>query len=230
MKQDFNAKGKYMLKQWRQRLTANSGYTIDQTILIVAIIAILITLIIITIGWQLIGRSNGTKLGAQLRQIEDANGTFYSEHKMWANQALTNSNPTNNVRVLLNQTSGLTFQTSIDTDKISNLLPGIKMSGGNPIHNIGSGGAGSTITQQVNVPSAWGLGGGQFMVVQFAAVPYTEATQADEAIDGTSGFNSGRLVYSSSTCLNATSAGVSPAAVAATSGVVFVCYAANSIQ
>ena len=60
-----------------------AGYTLDQTILIVAIIAILITLIVATIGWALLNRAGGTKLAAQLKQIEDANGLFFSSYNQW---------------------------------------------------------------------------------------------------------------------------------------------------
>lgn len=224
-----------MLNKWRQRLTANHGYTIDQTILIVAIIAILITLIIITIGWQLIGRSNGTKLGAQMRQIEDANGTFYSDQKMWPNQI--EADATGNVLLLMNrstQSAATLTAKGVDTSKLTNQLPGLQMNGGAPTHTIGSGGAASLVTEQVNTAAGWGLGGSKFMIVQFAAVPLIEAGEADEAIDGSSGPNTGRLVYSTSStpCLNpaANGAAPTPAATAPTSGVVYVCYAANSIQ
>jgi Tfp pilus assembly protein PilE len=222
-----------MLNKWRQRLTANHGYTIDQTILIVAIIAILITLIIITIGWQLIGRSNGTKLGAQMRQIEDANGTFYSDQKMWPSAAVkTGASATNNIMVLMNQVATGNLQSTVDTTKLTNQLPGLKVIGGAPVHSIGGGGAANLVTEQVNTPSAWGLGSGQFMVVQFANVPLTEAGEADEAIDGASGSDTGRLVYSSSACLNTSTTPGNPPAISATptSGAVYVCYAANAIQ
>lgn len=224
-----------MLNKWRQRLTANQGYTIDQTILIVAIIAILITLIIITIGWQLIGRSSGTKLAAQLRQVEDANGTFYSDQKLWPNQVEATS--TANVLLLMNrstQTAAQLTAKGVDTAKLTNQLPGLRLNtaGTAPIHTIGSGGNASLVTEQVNTASGWGLGTGKFMIVQFAGLPLTEAGEADEAIDGASGPNTGRLVYGTAACLNATANGAAPTPPAAipTSSPVNVCYAANTIQ
>ena len=66
----------------------NAGYTLDQTILIVAIIAILITLIVATIGWELLNRAGGTKLASQFRQIEDANGLFFASHGVWPHAAV----------------------------------------------------------------------------------------------------------------------------------------------
>lgn len=221
-----------MLTQWRQRLTANKGYTIDQTILIVAVIAILITLIIITIGWQLIGRASGTKLGAQLRQIEDANGTFYSDQKVWPNQAFSSAaagTPANNIALLLNQTPA-TLSSAIDVSRRTNQLPGLKYSGGVTTHGIGGGDG--VVTEQVNTANGWGLGSGKFMVVQFTQVPLTEAGEADEAIDGNPGSNAGRLVYGTAVCLNNNNGGAAPtpSATPPSSGVVNVCYAANAIQ
>lgn len=69
------------------RAKRNAGYTLDQTILIVAIIAILITLIVATIGWELLNRAGGTKLAAQFKQIEDSNGLFFANHGVWPHAA-----------------------------------------------------------------------------------------------------------------------------------------------
>ena len=73
---------KFMTNRLFSRFLSNKGYTIDQTILIVAIIAILITLVIVTVGWQLINRTSGTKAAAQVRQVEDANGQFFSAQRV----------------------------------------------------------------------------------------------------------------------------------------------------
>jgi Tfp pilus assembly protein PilE len=77
------------LNNLSQRLRRADGYTIDQTILIVAIIAILVTIIILTVGWNIINKASGTKLAAQFKQIEDANGQFYAQHRTWPHRAYT---------------------------------------------------------------------------------------------------------------------------------------------
>jgi Tfp pilus assembly protein PilE len=71
------------MKNIRQLWTARRGYTIDQTILIVAIIAILITLVIVTIGWTLLGRAGGNKVGSQLTQIQPAVAQFYNINRTY---------------------------------------------------------------------------------------------------------------------------------------------------
>lgn len=217
------------LTKW---LGNNKGYTIDQTILIVAIIAILITLVIVTVGWQLINRSSGTKLGAQLRQIEDANGQFYSGQHVWPNQALVtaSANATNNVTALANGLATSAFASNINTSDLRNLLPGYKVSGGAVQHGFGAGGA---VTQDDNVFSNTAMSGtNHYLVVQFASVPRSEAEEADKAIDGVLGYNVGRVVYQSTgNCLAAAGGTTTmPTGGQPSSATVTLCYAANVIQ
>lgn len=213
------------------RMLSNKGYTIDQTILIVAIIAILITLVIVTVGWQLINRAGGTKAGAQLKQVEDANGQFFSGQRLWPHQALTTSTPTNNIAVLVNNSiPAASWQASVNQSDLRNLLPGFSITGAGVTsvvsHNFGNGGA---ITQQANVMSTAGTD--TRLVIQFAAVPLADAKEADRAIDGEEGYNLGRVVYGTAACLNTTSGGnTTIPGTAATAGNVFVCYAGNTVQ
>jgi len=216
----------------KQRLASNRGYTIDQTILIVAIIAILITMIIVTIGWQLISRSSGTKLGAQLRQIEDANGQFYSVQHMWPHQAYSSPTADNNMAVLVNRIATSSWNTAVNQGALTNLLPGMgyDTTAGAVQHSFGSGGG--TVAQQVNVASNWGLGTGRYLVVRLTHVPLAEAAEADSAIDGEDTPGSGRLVYGTNDCLNATAGGTAPSmpSTAPTTGAAYLCYAANTVQ
>lgn len=215
------------------RMLSNKGYTIDQTILIVAIIAILITLVIVTVGWQLINRSSGTKAGAQVKQVEDANGQFFSGQRVWPHQAITGTaTPTQNMQVLAN--NGITtWQANINQGDLRNLIPGFKLTGTAVYHGFGSGGI---ITQQANrYLSSMNVGTDARMVIQFAGVPLAEALEADRAIDGVEGFDVGRVIYGSAACLNATpttsaATGRVTAPTQADSGNVFMCYAANTIS
>lgn len=215
------------------RMLSNKGYTIDQTILIVAIIAILITLVIVTVGWQLINRAGGTKAGAQLKQVEDANGQFFSAQRVWPHQALTTNTPGVNMAALVNNAIPAgQWQGNVNQAELRNLLPGFKVTGTGTTavvsHNFGNGGA---ITQQANTyPTTAGVGTDVRLVVQFAGVPLADAKEADRAIDGAEGFDTGRVVYSSSACLNNSVSGVINTPVSAASGNVFVCYAANTVQ
>ena len=70
----------------------NQGYTLDQTILVVGIVAILLTLIIVSIGWNLINRSKATKAIGLLKQIEGANNKFYAIHQYWPEEAIMAAN------------------------------------------------------------------------------------------------------------------------------------------
>lgn len=212
----------------------NAGYTIDQTILIVAIIAILITLIIGTVGWDLINRTGGAKLASQLRQIEDSNGQFFARHQVWPHQGSDNPTSDNNMLILQNKiSSGDTILPVVANTNPINSLVGLSDLAGVLQHNFGGGG---TIQQQLNtLPASMGLGTGEYLVVQFTDVPFSEAQKADETIDGSVNNQVGRVVYQGTTdgdCLNATGGGAMAAisATPTTTGNVNLCYASNLIQ
>lgn len=214
------------------RMSSNKGYTIDQTILIVAIIAILITLVIVTVGWQLINRSSGTKVGAQLKQVEDANGQFFSTQHAWPQQALAAGNPTAaqmmNILVQDSVGTGLAYASNIDTTQLTNMLPGFKVAGGAVYHGFGSGTSG-VITEQVNRMSATSTD--YRIVVQFAGVPLAQALEADHSIDSEENAVTGRLTYGTTACVNGTFNGTIPTMTAGpTASTVFVCYSANQVQ
>lgn len=219
------------MKFMQRLLAGRQGYTIDQTILIVAIIAILITMIIMTIGWQLINRSSGTKLGSQLRQIEDANGQFYSDHRVWPHQAVTTESAANDILALAGNTA-LGWQSNVDTTRLRNLVPGYAVASAGLTH--GYGGSTGLITQRPATTGSWGnIGNNVYMVVQLTALPIAEAREADKAIDGTENATQGRVVYGTftgSTCLPTTSGGAAGAATTSTANTVTLCYAANTIQ
>lgn len=221
------------------RLNRNhhAGYTIDQTILIVAIIAILVTIIIATVGWQLIGRTGGTKLAAQFRQIEDAAGQFYAEHFQWPHQAINLAGDTaaesrQVMYALTGEHSG--YNSSIDGGRLENYVSGFSVD--NPgaaatarglQHDFSSGANRLIYMWELPIPAATGLGTGNYLIVEFENVPSTEAREADEAVDGAVDSVVGRVFYrdTGTTC----SGGGVPAS-ATSSAIKNVCYAANIVQ
>tara|TARA_Y100001960_G_scaffold302080_1_gene352751 strand:+ start:1041 stop:1598 length:558 start_codon:yes stop_codon:yes gene_type:complete len=65
-----------------------AGFTLDQTILVVAVIAVLATIIISSVAWNVLNRANATKLNAHLTQINDAIGQFYQDNDFaWPSDA-----------------------------------------------------------------------------------------------------------------------------------------------
>lgn len=216
----------------------NLGYTIDQTILIVAIIAILITLVIATVGWDIITRAGGTKLAAQFRQIEDSVGQFYADHQMWPHQAITQGNNWAAIpRVLANTGAGYTRVGGLAADDLRNYIAGLERNPANNYiyHNFGAGGR---VLMVVNEPpAAAGIGSNSYFAIQFANVPVNEATKADEVIDGDINAAEGRVVYNNAgtNCLANGVGGINTAAPGGTAGAesnarVQVCYFANLIQ
>lgn len=61
------------------RFAKVAGFTLDQTILVVAVIAILATIIISSVAWEVLSRANSTKLTAHMDQISDAIGQYYQD-------------------------------------------------------------------------------------------------------------------------------------------------------
>lgn len=65
-----------------------AGFTLDQTILVVAVIAILATIIISSVAWNVLNRANATRLNAHLTQITNEIGTFYQDNDfVWPDHA-----------------------------------------------------------------------------------------------------------------------------------------------
>ncbi len=168
-----------------------AGYTIDQTILIVAVIAVLITLIIASVGWDLLNRTSGTKLASYLKQIEEANGAFYARQGVWPHIAvadITSSSSLTNIAVLASPEA--VTGTNQYAERWKPYLSGFDVapSGLAVAHQFGSGGA---IGQEVD-----GCDDGKnHLVIELANVPLTEITNADETIDGEIDETAGRVKY-----------------------------------
>ncbi|MDD9912134.1 MAG: hypothetical protein OXR68_07045 [Alphaproteobacteria bacterium] len=216
----------------------HAGYTIDQTILIVAIIAILITIIIATVGWDLISRTGGAKLAAQFRQIEDANGQFFAEHMRWPHQARgANDAGAVSLQNLTAHAAALAdagFQNTIcggacAVGDVKNFLPGLRWNGAVAEHSFGSGSAADVITMAAAAPpAATALGGNTYLLVAMFSVSRAEALEADEKIDGNTSAILGRVFYR--TAGAADPCAVGGAVLGANDQFVNVCYAANLVQ
>jgi len=217
-------------KYYGRIFSRREGYTIDQTILIVAIIAILITLIIITIGWQLINRTSGTKLGSQLKQVEDSITQFYAAQKVFPHQAFATAPTaaaTGNVLVMAAVTpAGAALLPTINAANLSNLLGGFRINGTTSLQNS----YGGNISMMPGSVNAWtgAPATNTYLVVEFAQVPLSDAQEADRAIDGAQNATQGRLVYGNSTCLPASAGAAVGAVTAGTNPTVFACYVAAS--
>jgi len=234
------------LKNLAKQLRRNEGYTLDQTILIVAIIAILVTLIIITVGWTILNRASGTKLAAQFRQVEDANNQFYAQWRQWP-QDVFSTPPTSakdgNIVALSGLTpTGASLNSSIaDAGGLNkNYISGFKSDMNNVYHTFSSS-ANSYIEQTVvDAPNGF-PGNSKYLIVEFLNVPFSQVQQAEFAIDGqvNENYTTGRVLAYKDTggdcmvaALSTGNAAVGGTGPNATNGgtLVNACYVANSIQ
>jgi type II secretory pathway pseudopilin PulG len=193
-----------------KRLWASrQGYTIDQTILIVAIIAILITLVIITIGWTLLTRTTGNKLASYMTQMDTAINSFYNDNRRF---------PATGDGIAAFQTAGLSK---------------FRQDGTSFRHEIGGpDGTVRLINPAASLAAVPGGGvatGQPHIVIEFTEVPLAEANQADISMDGVAGFNIGRVYTTQSTCEDGANMRA-PAAAAAGSIDVTVCYVAQRVS
>ena len=63
----------------KRNLKRIAGFTLDQTILVVAVIAILATIIITTVAWSVISKATSTKLVGHLNQVGESIGNRYQD-------------------------------------------------------------------------------------------------------------------------------------------------------
>lgn len=167
------------LRKQFEKFATQRGYTIDQTILIVAVIAILITMIIASVGWDILTRASGTRVASHLKQFEQANGQFFAANAAWPHEASVNTNEDVVFRVLLGDTDSLQAPYQGDADNPpKNFLPAYSLpdGGGAVRHNFGAGGE---ITMGTGT-----LGGQTYLVIRMEGVPVSEYLAANKNIDG----------------------------------------------
>lgn len=172
-----------------------AGYTIDQTILIVAVIAVLITLIIASVGWDLLNRTSGTKLASYLKQIEEANGAFYARQGVWPHVAVDDiTTATSNTNIAVLASPAAISGTNQYAERWKPYLTGFDVAtdGLSVAHQFGSGGS---MGQAVDTCDD----GKSHLVITLDNVPLTEISNADETIDGEIDFAAGRVQYANLT-------------------------------
>ena len=225
---------------------SNSGYTLDQTILVVGIIAVLCVLIIISIGWSLLNKTEATKGIGLLKQIESANNKFYAIHQYWPEEAIMAANDSSwpsgaaareqAIHVLVDPRyidNGSNAAVSANlVENHQNLINGLRDDAGNGYLTHDFGEDGRIEQRMLTLTSGHPIGtfdAGTYHVVRLLNVPYDIAVEMDEKMDGKRGFDEGRLVVRASGDLglprNCRSAPAAP-----TSGYVSVCYIANLSQ
>lgn len=197
---------------FKQMMRKSAGYTIDQTILIVAVIAILITLIIASVGWDLLNRTSGTKFASYLKQIEEANGTFYARQGVWPNIAVDLSAvaPGGDGTRVNDYISVLAASDPLGAAAPANNLEArwkpylngfdleIVAADTNAIvrHEFGNGGI---ISQEPTICAGADNDGKAHLEITFEDMPLTELLNADETIDGENDALNGRLTYTNDT-------------------------------
>jgi len=165
-----------------------AGYTIDQTILIVAVIAILITMIIASVGWDLLSRAGGTKLASHLRQFETGVGQFFAKHAVWPHQAGGSTGVgqgSANFRALVTS-SVIDAQYSDEPGEFENYLPSYEDA--DPVQHFFGGGGDVTLDEEVEPVS-----GQTYLTFTMIGVPKQEYEEADKKIDGEVDYAVGRL-------------------------------------
>ena len=177
------------------------GYTIDQTILIVSVIAILVTMIIGSVGWDLISRAGGTKLQSHLTQMKQAAGSFFGQYGLWPTD-VTNNDATQAMLALVDPDSA-TFDSNFgsndaNTDKFRNYLSSYSIESGNVKHPFGAGG---NVTLTTDNPDG-DPDGQQYLVFELEDLPSREYENADEGLDGKIDAGSGLVQIDSNSDLS----------------------------
>lgn len=168
-----------------QTLRRQAGYTIDQTILIVAVIAILVTMIVGSVGWDLLTRAGSTKLQSHLVQFENSAGSFFAQYNMWPHQAsATPADGNVNFRTLLDETA---LQPAMQgSGEFRNYLPAYNVEAGVVNHPFGAGTGVVTLNTDTD-------GGQTYIVFEMTLIPSEEFNRADEGVDGRLDWQIGRL-------------------------------------
>ena len=158
-----------------QTIRRQAGYTIDQTILIVAVIAILVTMIIGSVGWDLLTRAGGTKLQSHLVQFENAAGSFFAQYGLWPHDVADEGQ---NAMLALIRSDTPWTGTFDPGDKFRTYLPAYDPgSVATVVHPFGgSDGEVTLVTESLNNQTA--------IVFELSEIPADEYRRAEEGIDG----------------------------------------------
>lgn len=172
------------------RLAKVAGFTLDQTILVVAVIAVLATIIISSVAWEVLNRANSTKLNAHLQQMSDAIGSYYQDD----HGSGTHTWPTNAAALapyLAGYTvTGSNLTTPFGTSSNQGILA--LNSTGRVLSGTGRSGGSVCTGSEIDC----------YMTATITNIQAQEAEQANEAIDGSgesSNHSQGRLRWTTGT-------------------------------
>lgn len=154
----------------------NAGYTLDQTILIVSIMAVMSTLVVSQFGSNVIDRARGLKVASILQQVGQANQIFKLYHNAWPHELSRTGSATDNAMLLAG-----------GQNRSQNLLPNFKVVNNTLQHDLGLGGE---VAQSV-----MRFQGQNYIVISISNIPQGEAEAADKIIDGRINPTDGRLQY-----------------------------------
>lgn len=217
------------------------GYTLDQTILIIAIIAIVVTLVIGTTAWRLISTSDATKAASILRMVEQANQTFKSTYGRWPEEMIREGgDPADATRGPVMNILQTDAVTTWDTSsriaqkfqaQFEPLMEPTPVIGTIPQHTIGDGGELAQQQMALN-PTTRAFGAittGNYYIIRMTNLSLDTANNLDEIIDGEENRLQGRLRVVSTAGSN--DIGIDcfdNAAIAAGALTANVCYLANA--
>ena len=162
----------------------NAGYTLDQTILVVSIVAILSTIIVSQLGSTVMNRAHGLKISANLKQVSQANRIFKVYHNAWPHEATGNRSSFDNASALV---SSKYLRNTAQKNNNRNFLPGYKIVDGKLRHDLGIGGEIEQSIQRYE--------GQNYLVVTMNNIPLSEVKAADQIIDGSINGEDGHLHF-----------------------------------
>lgn len=168
------------------RLAKVAGFTLDQTILVVAVIAVLATIIISSVAWEVLNRANSTKLNAHLQQISDSIGSYYQDFDhVWPTNAAALAPYLAGYTV-----TGSNLTTPFGTSSNQGILA--LNSTGRVLSGTGRSGGSVCTGSEIDC----------YMTATITNIQAQEAEQANEAIDGSgesSNHSQGRLRWTTGT-------------------------------
>lgn len=171
-----------------------AGFTLDQTILVVAVIAVLATIIISSVAWNVLNRANATKLNAHLQQISDSIGNYYqdgdgTEINAWPSKASQLN------RYLAGYTPSTTDNLYTPFGTASNKSELVIVGGGNERgYSLTTNGSSASICASGDMDC--------YILIRITNIQAQEAEQANESIDGpaeTTANAQGRLRWTAGT-------------------------------
>jgi hypothetical protein len=157
------------------------GFSTRQFVFLLCTLGGLVLLIMYTMGLELITQTEGTKLLAYAKQIEQANQSFHTKMRAWPHEAIDDPSPEHSVLALVDPT----ILKGNYAEKGEAILEAAEVEDDRVIHRFGKGG---TILQSVVKED-----GRDYILIIFTNVPVATWEQADEKEDGRADPFAGRI-------------------------------------